>query len=40
MSSTMWPNKTPEPTAVGAVSNPKRFALFIVFSPPWLSFFR
>ena len=29
-----------EPTAVGAVSSPRRFALCIDFSRPWLSFFR
>ena len=32
-----WPNKSPEPTPVGAVSSASRFT---VFSPAWLSFFR
>ena len=39
-SMTTMPNKSPEPTRVGAVSNPRRFGLFIVFSRGWLSFFR
>ena len=34
---TMWPNKSPEPTAVGAVSS----AIAVhVTSRRWLSFFR
>jgi hypothetical protein len=32
-----WPNKSPEPTPVGAVSSASRFT---VFGPAWLSFFR
>src|ERR1039457_532340 len=31
---------TPEPTAVGAVSNPRRFASCCVIGPPWLSYCR
>ena len=31
------PNKSPEPTPVGAVSSASRFK---VFCPAWLSFFR
>jgi hypothetical protein len=34
------PNQSPEPTRVGAVSNPRRFGLFIVAGRGWLSFFR
>jgi hypothetical protein len=33
----MRPNKSPEPTPVGAGSSASRFA---VFGPAWLSFFR
>jgi len=32
-----WPNKSPEPTPVGAGSSASRFT---VFGPAWLSFFR
>jgi hypothetical protein len=34
---TMWPNKSPEPTAVGAVSPLSRAARLV---RRWLSFFR
>jgi len=34
------PNKSPEPTAVGAVSNPRSRRLAKVASRRWLSFFR
>ena len=33
----LMPNKSPEPTPVGAVSSASRFT---VFGPAWLSFFR
>ena len=35
-----WPNKSPEPTPVGAYRLPRRFAPFYVTGPAWLSFFR
>jgi hypothetical protein len=35
-----WPNKSPEPTPVGAYRLPGRFALCYVTGPAWLSFFR
>jgi hypothetical protein len=34
------PNKSPEPTGVGAFFLPRRFPWFHVFSRPWLSFLR
>jgi len=40
MTISTMPNKSPEPTAGGAVSNPRRFALSIDFSRRWLSFLR
>ena len=32
------PNNSPEPTAIGAVSNPRRFGLFIIVGRGWFSF--
>ena len=34
-----WPNKSPEPTAVGAYLFTRRFPSCHVAVPPWLSFF-
>ena len=34
-----WPNKSPEPTAVGAYHLSRRFQTCHVAVPPWLSFF-
>ena len=36
----LMPNKSPEPTRVGAVSNPRRLLVCIVAGRGWLSFFR
>ena len=35
-----WPNKSPEPTAVGAVCHSRRFQTHRVAARRWLSFFR
>ena len=35
-----WPNKSPEPTPVGAYRLSRRFPLCCVTGPAWLSFFR
>jgi hypothetical protein len=40
VNTTMQPNKSPEPTRVGAVSNPRRLLVCIVAGRGWLSFFR
>ena len=35
-----WPNKSPEPTPVGAYHFTRRFPSYYVAGPAWLSFFR
>ena len=37
---TVWPNKSPEPTGVGAGRYSRRFPLCHIAGRPWLSFFR
>jgi hypothetical protein len=37
---TMTPNKSPEPTRIGAVSCPQGFQWFHITGSGWLSFFR